>query len=141
MPSPAILHGPRLATSKPRLGEKRQPTTWPVAFRVHATMIDAAERLARELGCTKADVLRTAFVEFLAKYAGTETVNTPLTDNTHLTAPQTHSQPLSQPSKHTPYRGNGKSDHPALMALNARTADRKKTGQTGERLTDKSPVR
>jgi hypothetical protein len=131
--SPTILHGPGLRSARPSPGIKRQPCTWTISARMQPQAVDAIERLARQNGCLKGDIVRTALVEFLAKYEPATTVDT-------VTDP-TPTQNVPQPRLSSPYTGSGGSDQNAIRASANRSEQRKATRMQGERLVDKSVVR
>lgn len=135
-----IVHGPQLRSSPPRNGERRQPVTWSYGCRLNADMATKVDNLARENGVKVADIIRTALHVFLG--------GEPIPSNdpgrtfklTEQTPPNTHTGPPT-PTQHDRYRGNGKSDFSRSMAVNRSNQDRKSSGNSGERLMDKTPVR
>lgn len=128
-----VLHGPSLAPAKQVLGLKRRPCTWAITARMQPKTVDDLERLARQNGCTRGDIVRTAVAEFLEKHADTTAAHT-------VTDP-TPPQNVPQPRLATPYRGSGGSDQATLKASATRQEARKQQGKQGERLMDKSVVR
>ena len=111
-----------------------------IAAQVNGEMADAITAWAAKTGTTQSDIIRTAISEFMQKYILEDVfdgVTSPrATSQPVIESPPTASAPLPQPAQADRYRGNGKSDHAALMALRDRQAARKKSGQAGERLLD-----
>lgn len=140
LPALPILHGPHLKTEKPRPGLKRTPATWLYGVRLPSNLATAIDRAAAQMGVKAVDIIRTATAEFAEKYRLSSESTRTSQNLTDLPPPSLTAGPTA-PYRVDPYRGNGGSDHQALMAVNRRNQSRKASGAQGERLIDKTPVR
>lgn len=97
-------------------------------------LFSRVKRMSQATKLTPSMIVRQALQAFLEPV-----------DQVYHISPQTEPkpalEPLSAPREAPAYRGDGRSDHPALMRLNAKAVARKESGQAGERLSDTTPVR